>query len=281
MKNLKNIFKKNQVIIAALAIMIIVAGYLNFTRGKLGDNAGNGGVEANAEIPENELELENAQATNDGDKSASETTSGKSEAGEAVLANNKISSDYFVSNKLKREQTRAKNEETLRQIAENDKLKDAQKQDAINQLVELTDIKEKESVTESLLEAKGFPESLVTINDGKVEVIVNANNLTEQQIAQIEDVVKRKTGISAKNIVISPVTVSESADAATEEGTIKETTNTDAKNAASTEKNADTKKESTESKDTSKDTTNKDTKDSTSKDSSEKTSTDTNSTKTE
>ncbi|MDO5293104.1 MAG: SpoIIIAH-like family protein [bacterium] len=273
MKNLKNIFRKNQVIIAALAIMIIVAGYLNFTRGKLGDNAGNGGVEANAEIPENELELENVQATENGDTSVSEETSNKSEAGEAVLANNKISSDYFVSNKLKREQTRAKNEESLQQIIDNEKLKDSQKQDAINQMIELTDIKEKESVTESLLEAKGFPESLVTINDGKVEVIVNANNLTEQQIAQIEDVVKRKTGISAKNIVISPVTVSESADATTDEATIKETTDTDAKDTTSTEKNADTKKETTESKDTTKDTT--------TKDSSEKTSSDTNSSKTE
>lgn len=246
MKNIKNIFKKNQVIIAALAIMIIVAGYLNFTRGKI-NNTGTNDIETNANISEEQLdiadgevlddngqvvvndgedlaELENEQQDKKAEESSNEDTSktkteesnsektsksASSEAGEAVLANQGVQSDYFVSNKLKREQTRSKNEETLNGIINNSKATDKQKQDAIDQMIALTDIKEKESVTETLLEAKGFTETLVTINDGKVEVVVNANNLTEQQIAQIEDVVKRKTGIAAKNIVITPVKVSE------------------------------------------------------------------------
>ncbi len=264
MNNLKNIFKKNQVIIAALAIMIIVAGYLNFTKGKIGDKAGNSDVETNVQIPEEQLDIETTG--NDGSSLSNEDVdaenSKKSEAGEAVLANNKISSDYFVSNKLKREQTRAKSEETLKGIINNDKLKDSQKQDAINEMIELTDIKEKEAVTESLLEAKGFPESLVTITDGKVEVIVNANNLTEQQMAQIEDVVKRKTGIAAKNIVISPVTVSDtSADGKTEDVTNSKADSASEENSA---KSSETKKESTtdtKKEDTSKSTTKESTTD--------------------
>lgn len=255
MKNIKNIFKKNQVIIAALAIMIIVAGYLNFTRGKVNE-AGNNDIEANANISEEQLELpdgaevddngkvvvddanieaENASAEqaskekedvkkedvakeDDASKKQADASdakktaeAGDAEAGEAVLANKGVSSDYFVSNKLKREQTRSKNQETLNAIINNKKISEKEQSEAIQKLIALTDIKEKETVTETLLEAKGFTETLVTINDGKVEVVVNANNLTEQQIAQIEDVVKRKSGISAKNIVITPVKVNSAA----------------------------------------------------------------------
>ena len=39
----------------------------------------------------------------------------------------------------------------------------------------------------------------------KRQVVVNADDLTESQIAQIEDIVKRKTECSADKIVISPV----------------------------------------------------------------------------
>ncbi len=218
---MKNIFKKNQVIIAALAIMIIVAGYLNFTRDKVGNDGAldtavsPGTVNAQAD---GDLDLTGdpdsvVSDTNDvvdvnkdsDDKNTSADADNK--AGDAVLANNTINADFFISNKLQREQVRAANEATLQDIINNKNVSDKQKQDAIDAVIELTSIKDKENATETLLEAKGFPDTLVTITEGSVEVVVNANKLTEQQMAQIEDVVKRKTGISAKNIVISPVNV--------------------------------------------------------------------------
>lgn len=223
---MKNILKKNQVIIAALAIMIIVAGYLNFTKGKVDDSVANPDIETQgevvsdgtSEIPEAELSESNMTGlAEDGDKVASENANANSEVGEAVLANQGINADFFVKNKLKREQTRAQSEESLKGIINDTNVSEAQKQDAIDKMIELTDIKEKETVTETLLEAKGFSEALVTITDDTVEVVVNANNLSEQQMAQIEDVVKRKTGISAKNIVISPINVVEETASTTEE----------------------------------------------------------------
>lgn len=212
---MKNILKKNQVIIAALAIMIIVAGYLNYTKGKLDDqalnpdskNVGDLVTDTSGTLKDDDLEISEGNTDSTGNLVDNENANSGSEVGEAVLANNGISSDYFVSNKLKREQTRAQSETTLKEIINNTNISDKQKQAAIDKMIELTTIKEKETVTEALLEAKGFSETLVTITDGSVEVVVNAQNLTEQQMAQIEDVVKRKTGISAKNIVISPINV--------------------------------------------------------------------------
>ena len=86
---------------------------------------------------------------------------------------------------------------------------EAQKEKAVGEVIELTSIMEKETAAETMLEAKGFGNSIVSIVDGKADVIVNANDLTEKDIAQIEDVVKRKTDIAAENIVITPVGVSQ------------------------------------------------------------------------
>lgn len=239
---MKNILKKNQVIIAALAIMIIVAGYLNFTKGKLNDSTLNpnsktqGGMMTDLSdvLSEDQTDITdtdaNANANANGSvENENAGASSNTEVGEAVLANNAIGSDYFVKNKLKREQARAKSETTLKEIINNSNVSDAQKQDAIDQMIELTAVKEKETVTEALLEAKGFADTLVTITDGSVEVVVNANNLTEQQMAQIEDVVKRKTGISAKNIVITPAKVTD------ESANKEDATDTTAKDAPKTD----------------------------------------------
>ena len=82
---------------------------------------------------------------------------------------------------------------------------EAQKEKAMNEIVAMTAVNEKETATENLLAAKGFQDVVVTIVDDSVDVIVNAESLKEQQIAQIEDVVKRKLECASDKIVISPV----------------------------------------------------------------------------
>ena len=56
-----------------------------------------------------------------------------------------------------------------------------------------------------MIEAKGFNEVYVRIDDDTVDVVVNKESLSEAEIAQIEDIVKRKTGVSADKIRISPI----------------------------------------------------------------------------
>lgn len=206
---MKNIFRKNQVIITALAIMIAVAGYLNFaeekgtttetaTYGELGNVEDTSQIDLGLTESDPDYELSDATLA----EAENET-----EVGDAVLVGNTIGSDFFSSARLNREQTRAKNKEMLMEIVDNANVSEAQKQEAVDNVVKLTNIAEKETATENLLAAKGFSDVVVSIVDDSVDVIVNANDLTEQQIAQIEDIVKRKTEISAENIVISPVGV--------------------------------------------------------------------------
>ncbi|SFR67542.1 SpoIIIAH-like family protein [Anaeromicropila populeti] len=129
--------------------------------------------------------------------------------GEAVLVSNTISADYFNNAKIQREQVRSQNKETLNEIINNKNISDEQKQDAIDSMVNMTTIAEKESAAELLLQAKGFADVVISIGEDGADVLVNATNLTEQQMAQIEDIVKRKTGLPANNIVITPVGVTE------------------------------------------------------------------------
>lgn len=107
--------------------------------------------------------------------------------------------------RLLKEQVRAKNKETLLEIINSSTLSDAQKQSASDSLVELTYIAEKEMGAEILLEAKGFSDVVVSMSDGCVDVVVNTASLTDAQRAQIEDIIKRKTGVAPENIIISTV----------------------------------------------------------------------------
>jgi stage III sporulation protein AH len=124
--------------------------------------------------------------------------------GEAVFTSTTAITSIEGANIL-REQTRARNKEMLMEIINSDNLPDSAKQDAVNSMIALTDIAQKECSAEILLEAKGFEDVVVSITGDSADVIVAATELTEAQRAQIEDIVKRKTGIAAENIIISPV----------------------------------------------------------------------------
>lgn len=211
---MKKILKKNQIIITALVVMVAIAGYLSMTeRDELTMNTGNeavtdGAVEREAaDISEEDIVLDEddsatGAAATVGEK---EEVSSKENAGEAVLVSNNVTGSYFEEAKLSREQTRAKNKETLTSLVNNKNVTDSQKDKAMNEIMKMTEISEKETATENLLSAKGFDEAVVTILSDSVDVVVNAEDLTEQQIAQIEDIVKRKAECSADKIVISPV----------------------------------------------------------------------------
>ena len=219
---MKNIFKKNQMIITALAMMIAVAGYLNYSGSKLsgaklqtgGDASAADEASAADDISAEDLyaqtgleELQFADGDiqsldSDGEETA-EVEEGE-EPGEAVLASSSAGTGFAAEAKLSREQLRSKNKETLLEVINNTNISEAQKQEAVDSMVELTDIAEKEAAAEILLAAKGFEDVVVSITDGQADVVVNMENVDDAGRAQIEDIVKRKTGIAGENIVITP-----------------------------------------------------------------------------
>lgn len=124
--------------------------------------------------------------------------------GEAVLTSGETSA-VVAEAKVTREQVRAKNKESLLEIIDNESLSEEQKQDAVNQMVAMTDLAEKEAAAETLLASKGFDEVVISLTADTADVVVNAADLSDANRAQIEDIVTRKTGVAAQNIVITPV----------------------------------------------------------------------------
>ena len=235
---MKNMIKKNQMMITALAIMIAVAGYLNFAGTKVTDEdimTVNGSITADdmgnpnlssedsdytafTDLSEEDLEQLSGDINSlDTDVTMSEDGGVDEELAEA-LAEEKMEEvpgeAVFTSAgtisalsgaKLQKEQTRAQNKATLLEIINNANISETQKQEAVNSMISMTDIAEKETAAEILLEAKGFDDAIVSIDGDSVDVVVNTAELTEAQRAQIEDIVIRKTGVSAESIIISTV----------------------------------------------------------------------------
>ena len=206
---MKTSFKKNQLIITALAVMIAIAGYLKYSDSLIdSEQLAATSASGSEMITEDEIEMdisaEDIYASTGITENAEEVAD--SEPGDAVLTSTDTTMYSFASEaKMSRDQTRAKNTESLLEIINSEVVSEAQKQAAIDQMLELTDISERETGAETLLSAKGFEDVVVSISDTKVDVVINQSEISDAQRAQIEDVITRKTGIPPENIVITPM----------------------------------------------------------------------------
>ncbi len=244
---MKRIMKRNQVVITALAVMLAVAGYLTYSgkqdfsrlseeqvavnatdsydtyvAGKnndetntSGQNTGETNVPAQSKTEEVSAETTAAETETAASGSQSALQDIKSmdydieDPGEAVLASGMTVNDYLASARLAREQIRGKNKEALLQIIDNETMDSVDRQAAVDKMVELADNSDKECAAETLLSAKGFDNSIVSITEGKVDVVICQEQLSDAELAQIEDIVKRKADVSAAEIVISLMNVNQ------------------------------------------------------------------------
>ena len=206
---MKKVIKKNQVIITSLAILIAVAGYLNFADVDLGVKDKEASTDSSSILEDAGYDLTDSEDT--------------STPGEAVLTG----ADSFAAQaRISREQTRSQNKADLQDIINNKDIDDEKKQET---MVSMTDITEKEAAAELLLEAKGFEDVIVNLTGETADVVVPEEELSQAQRAQIEDIVKRKTGIAPENIVITPLNQSEedAGDEEVEEDEAEQTEETD------------------------------------------------------
>ena len=217
---MKRLFRKNQIIITSLAIMIVIAGYLNFTADQTKPVKQEAAAETAEKIREENIQAEEAAAGAEADitsfpdedlasvsaeaESTADTETPEGEkVGEAVLTSSASAGAFSASAKLNREQVRSKNEASLLEIINNTDISEYLNADAIASMNRMTDRAEKELDAELLLEAKGFKDSVVSINDDSGDVIVGAAEITDEQKAQIEDIVTRKTERDVSDIVIT------------------------------------------------------------------------------
>lgn len=213
--------KRNQVVVTALAVMIAAAGYLNFTESKSSGEIAS--VDLNDPTSYEALLNDDgsiATLADDEDSDGLEVALGEDPAGSeestlvyddtgAAVYVSATPDTYFVQAKLEREQSRASQKDMLTEMINNSNVDEAKKQECADNLLEIQQRIEKETAAEAMIESKGFSEAYVRIDDDTVDVVVNKSELSDTELAQIMDIVTRKTGMKESQVRISPLKSSE------------------------------------------------------------------------
>ena len=233
-ENKMKFLKKNQVIIYVTALMLVVAGYMNFTaNGDLKstvqtasseeeiDKMANIGdaqlvssnvVSENQESVSNEnnaknestneiLDTENVSTTNE-EKNQGNT----SEKSNAIETSGKASSnndDYFSSSKLERDAMYSQMLETYENILNSSNSLETQKQSATEEIKKINDTKNSIMICENLIKTKGFENSIIFVNGESISVVVKDEQLTTEKVAQIQNIISREMNAKIENIHIS------------------------------------------------------------------------------
>lgn len=204
---MKMILKKNQVIISVIAIMLIAAGYMNYTANnkqtlqtaalkdseKYGDLGDATLVSANA-VFEN---VEETGALVENTETVTENT--VSETSVPAVSDNQ----YFAESKLEREKMYSQMLESYQKIINNSQISDTQKEISQNEIKKINDTKNAIMISENLLKNKGFEDLIIFVNGDSISVVIKAKELTQEQIAQVQNIIVRELKADIENIHIS------------------------------------------------------------------------------
>ena len=171
--------KKNQVVIYVIALMLIVAGYLNFTA--------DGDFRSAVQTASSEEELD--KMANIGDAQ--------------LVSSNVVSDDYFSTSKLERDTMYSQMLETYEKVLNSNNSLETQKQSATEEIKKINDTKNSIMICENLIKTKGFENSVIFVNGDSVSIVVKDEQLTTEKVAQIQNIVSREMNTKVENIHIS------------------------------------------------------------------------------
>lgn len=220
------IIKKNQLTILIVALMLVTAGYLNYTSyyGETTETLSNDIVIDNenlagigdaklvnsSDLVENEIdniqedakEIDNTEQdlTNETSNSNTETKTIDTENDAITTSNNISDNEYFVKSRLDRETMYSQMIESYQKILESSSISNEQKEISQNEINNINKIKNAIMISENLIKTKGFEECILFVNDKSINVIVKKNDLTTEDIAQIQNIISRELGANIEDI---------------------------------------------------------------------------------
>lgn len=211
------IIKRNQIIILVIALMLVSAGYLNYTT-----NQNNNSIATSVEegvdyagigdaklVSGNAIEEENQQAglvPNDETQENIIIEENKNETETSTTTNSQVSTEtkeYFSSSRLNRETMYSQMIESYQKILENETVSESQKSIAQTEIQNINNTKNKIMICENLIKTKGIEDLVIFVNDKSISVVVRANKLEQEQIAQIQNIIAREMQVEISNIHIS------------------------------------------------------------------------------
>ena len=228
---MKGLLKKNQIIIYVIAIMLMTAGYLNYTTKQGGDS-----VETSIEMESkddtkladigdatlvssndivggdttdtntvNTTQNENTNNTNSTNISntANNTNTNNSTQNTIATSSNASKDDYFTKSKLERDTMYSQMLETYEKVLNSSNSLETQKQTATQEITKINDTKNSIMVCENLLQTKGFDNSVIFVNGDSVSVIIGTKEIKKEEVAQIQNIIPRELKANISNIHIS------------------------------------------------------------------------------
>ncbi|MBR3132709.1 MAG: SpoIIIAH-like family protein [Clostridia bacterium] len=194
------VIKKNQIIIVLFAICLLVVGYVNYTNNgqKIGDSVV-GDIKNYTEGMGDAQLVSSNNTYNEEEVLENETqeTVAKTEVIEEVKE------DYFTSCKIERNNIFSQTIEIYENMLESSSITNEQKAIAQNEIQKTTQIQNSILIAENLLKIKGFEDVVIFVNNDNVSVIVKSDNLTQEQVAQIQNIVSREFAVGSENINIT------------------------------------------------------------------------------
>lgn len=193
------IIKKNQAVVMAIALMLVTAGYLNFIN--INDN--NNAIEtASEETIGDAVLVSNDNAIDDSNEI--EVTDIEEEP-EIETSNQTIEKqdDYFPSSKLQRDTMYSQMIESYQKMIDAETLSAEQKAIAQNEISKINNLKNSIMITENLIKSKGFDDAVILVNNDSINVILKSEDLSKEEIAQIQNIVSREMKAEIENIHIS------------------------------------------------------------------------------
>lgn len=198
-------FKKNEVVIYAIALMLVTAGYFNYTA-----NNENETLQTYSEEISN-VSTDKNETNNTIENIAKETQENEKEdenIGDAKLvdSNSVVNepADYYATSKLERDTNYANTLSTYTKILEDSSISETQKSIAMKEITKIKDTQNAISICENLLSTKGFENYVILVNNESINVVVKAKGgLDKQKVAQIQNIVSREFNCKIENIHIS------------------------------------------------------------------------------
>lgn len=200
------ILKRNQLIILVISLMLVTAGYLNFTSTNAQDNT----KETVAELGDatlvnsNKVENENVVENSVEQETPKEEKKEEEEVVKPTNAETTPKEDtYFTTSKLERENIYSQMLETYQEIYNNTNSTQEQKEKAIEEIAKINERRNAIMIAENLILAKGIENVVIFANENSVSVIAKAETLEPEKIAQIQNIVSRELEVGAEIISIS------------------------------------------------------------------------------
>ena len=196
--NLKSI-NRNQIVLFVVALMLITAGYLNYSM-QATEVSGNAISENEvAGIGDAKLVSSNNLITNDIDSNIIT----KETSAEVNEQKNAEEDDYFASSRLGRNTMYSQIIESYQNLLENNNVGEEQKTIATQEITNINNIQNSIMICENLIKTKGIEDVVIFVNDKSISVIVKAEKLENDTIAQIQNIIAREMNAEIENIHIS------------------------------------------------------------------------------